>query len=129
MLPIPYKNEDQSCAAFWICTNEKGFYSELSTYQLLRTLKYEFVYLNQNLIFFNSTDEATSYTAVFNGFCLVWTDWTLLYKSSEVQVKAESSFLCLAVLHLGWKKKSEMMVPNKNIASWINMIKIFKMGF
>lgn len=67
--------------------------------------------------FFNSTDQATSDTAVLNGFVVVWTDWTLLYKSDDAQVKAKASLPCFLLCYI-WaeeNKKSEIMVSNKEI--------------
>lgn len=58
---------------------------------------------------------ATSDTAVLNGFVVVWTDWTLLYKSGDAQGEAEASLLCLWRCYI-WaeeKEKSEIMVPQK----------------
>lgn len=87
--------------------------SGLSHYQLWSTLKYEFVYLNQNLIFLTAQigPLLTLLSEMFGGGFVVSTDWTLLYKSGDAHREAEASLLCLLLCYI-WadeNAKSEIM--------------------
>lgn len=103
------------------------FFFKLSRYQLWCPLKHEFEYLNQKLIVLT----AQLKNGHFWHCCFKWVCCSLDWLDTTVQVwwctrRSRSQFaLSLAVLYLGWRKGKIRNNGTTEIASWVNMIKIW----